>query len=480
MIAVETTPSLNPGATMARVRKDKKTRGSKGKRWSMQDALDALGPRPDADIAQHLRPPKAKPSAVTVDEAAREILAALGLPPVLDREKRALVRDWLGRGWSLRDDILPAIRLELGSGRRRRGAPSLASFTPRIRHRVKAQIAAERKAIAALDERRADWDRRHAAILDKGHKQRAAAGEALRKRMPDEYRQHALRQEVAGGDTVAHTVRGDVRWDSTKREVERQVIGVTRRRRLDAETALDWTPDQTKAAEEIRAAWATITSDVAVRGMSYADERVDSSYRQPVAPPDASLSDETTHYTTWKQMCPLVVPPIDVEAVIEVVAEGYFVRTVDAARNRRHGWASEQVRRGLDLWRPARRLMRRWIDAPRRGRSLQHWLRTALMIDGLPARGSILVVHGQARRQAVRRAMLDLRGEALTRATRVIIVPDFDSAGFLVGCVMPVIVDCAYEEAAPAPLFRMVSRLAIDSNQAADVIRHAAGGRRHG
>lgn len=127
-----------------------------------------------------------------------------------------------------------------------------------------------------------------------------------------------------------------------------------RRRREDAELVMDLDPAQIQAAEELRDAYFAVIGDVAVRGAQYG-ERVDTTYRGA----DAKLpdSDRTTHHAAWAWLCKGQEKPIDVDAVHEVICEGYACRTVDRARGRagsKGEWSAGHVKRGLDLWDEAR------------------------------------------------------------------------------------------------------------------------------
>lgn len=126
-----------------------------------------------------------------------------------------------------------------------------------------------------------------------------------------------------------------------------------RRRREDAELVMGLNPAQMQAAEEMRDAYFAIVGEVAVKGASYG-ERVDKQYRGAGEPP---ASDRTTHHATWVRLCRAQRKPIDVDAVHEVICEGYACRAVDTARGRagsKGEWSGGHVRRGLDLWDEAR------------------------------------------------------------------------------------------------------------------------------
>jgi hypothetical protein len=130
-----------------------------------------------------------------------------------------------------------------------------------------------------------------------------------------------------------------------------------RRRKDDAELVMDLDNAQMQAAEELRDAYFAIVGEVAVKGSSYG-ERVDKQYRGGGELPE---SDHTTHHRAWVRMCGAEGRPVDVDAVHEVVCEGYSCRVVDMARGRmRDGkWSAGHVRRGLTLWGEARPRRRR-------------------------------------------------------------------------------------------------------------------------
>lgn len=159
--------------------------------------------------------------------------------------------------------------------------------------------------------------------------------------------------QEAHSPTVEHTVRGDVRHgkDGTPK---REVIGVARRRKDDAELLMGLDAGQVQAAEELREAYFAIVGGVSVRGASY-EARVDNQRSMYTGmSPDV---DRTTHHFAWAVLCR--ERGIDVDAVHEVICEGYGCRTVDRARGKRNGWAAEQVRLGLDRWDPSRPKRRR-------------------------------------------------------------------------------------------------------------------------
>lgn len=132
-----------------------------------------------------------------------------------------------------------------------------------------------------------------------------------------------------------------------------------RRRKLDAEFFMDLDNAQTQAAEELRDAYMAIVGDVAVKGANYG-ERVDRQHRGAGAV--LAEVDRTTHHAAWVRLCRAQAKRVDVDAVHEVICEGYSCRTVDTARGRiRHGgkWAAGHVNRGLNLWHEARPRRRR-------------------------------------------------------------------------------------------------------------------------
>lgn len=149
--------------------------------------------------------------------------------------------------------------------------------------------------------------------------------------------------------TVEFTARGDVRHDPVTGRPKREVLGLARRRKDDAELVMGLDLAQIQAAEELRDAYFAVVGGVAVRGASY-EQRVDNQRGMPTGVvPEA---DRTTHHFAWAEACRAA--GIDVDAVHEVICEGYGCKTVDRARGRRKGWTATQVRQGLDLWAPTR------------------------------------------------------------------------------------------------------------------------------
>lgn len=141
--------------------------------------------------------------------------------------------------------------------------------------------------------------------------------------------------------TVEYTVRGDVRVDGTLK-VRREVIGVARRRHSDARLFDSLGEQQQKAMQEIERA-----HKHHVRGLGVQARRYDVMVSPGVFDLDA-VEDLLSQYMQWREES--VGKGIDVEAVMSIVVDGFYPRTVDRARQRRHGWARDQLDRALDLW----------------------------------------------------------------------------------------------------------------------------------
>lgn len=182
-------------------------------------------------------------------------------------------------------------------------------------------------------------------------------------------RKRAKKTKPPRAAKAARTRQDPADWQERHSPTVPVIIGVNgkrtetsvRRRREDAELVMDLRPSQIQAAEELRDAYFAVIGDVAVRGAQYG-ERVDPSYRGGGALMD---SDRTTHHLAWVRLCKAQRRPVDVDAVHEVICEGYTCRTVDHARGRssKGEWSGGHVKRGLDLWHDARPRRRRVATA---------------------------------------------------------------------------------------------------------------------
>jgi len=91
--------------------------------------------------------------------------------------------------------------------------------------------------------------------------------------------------------------------------------------------------------------------------------------------------------------------------------------------------------------------------------------KTLEMVKALPATGSIVVVHTLAMRMYLRNMIQDLRGEAVSKITHIVVIDSRAAAEeTLVGARVPVRIDHAFEETAPFETMRTVRELARLAN----------------
>lgn len=83
--------------------------------------------------------------------------------------------------------------------------------------------------------------------------------------------------------------------------------------------------------------------------------------------------------------------------------------------------------------------------------------RTKAMVEALPASGAVVVVHNRTMREYVEQMIDDLRGRAVREVIDVCVVNNFESAqGALMGRRVPILLDHAFEEKAPAHVMERV------------------------
>ena len=172
-------------------------------------------------------------------------------------------------------------------------------------------------------------------------------------KMPEGYAPVARVQE-AHSPTVEHMVAAGVRVDPATGQSKRTEVAQARRRAVDAEFAIDLTPEDAEAMEGIRRGWQAVVGAVAIRGASYG-ERIGGTYRGGDGGPDTDI---TTHYRAWAKSLAADV----FKVTIAVVCEGYTLRAAAGMfRNARrdHHWAKRRLGTGLRAW---------GVSAPRRKR----------------------------------------------------------------------------------------------------------------